>query len=546
MAGPWERYQTNATPAVAPQGPWEKYKTPTDAGGHYTSDNQFVADAPKPQDVPLPSDPEERMHAAVARDFAAGHEQDRKSLSFATGIGEAVNTAANPLNIPNNALTLLGAPFQTPDPNLGFFQRIGDRFKKASENAIIPHVSVDQLAVGIRGGLEVAGAVANGELPTKKEIGEIFQNEAKSQSDYKKEYEHQGARNLGETVGNVTYLTSLAKDIGTAVEAGTFFRDFANAKAFDALKPKGKVADELIQTGKAEQIGERLLDDNVVTVGASYKNIQQRVDTRLKDLGERIQTYVTQADQAVARDSSIRGVSRAQVADDIEKKIIAPMSEDPSLDTISADIQKWTDSFRMKNGGGDISFQQAQNFKKTLAQTKNAFRTANENLKADAYEDVYRVLNSHIEEGVNAALSKAAPETINDFKPIKQAYGDYLDAREMIDRTVAKVRENRGLSPTDYYAAGKFSDVVQGAAKKIPAVALGAATNRVVRNYGNQITASMANNLAKSFESDPKAFYTFGQTLLDSGQAAGGALDSVTKQSDRPIDFYNSIQKGAQ
>lgn len=399
-------------------------------------------------------------------------------VGVAAGAGESFN----PLNIPHGLETL--ARKITPG---------------VSNEAVIPELRIGEtVAPALRAG--VRGLIDAIQL-NSPEFSKKFQEEKANQAAFEKTV-GKTAINAGELGASIIALGSLGTSALKALKAGKALKNIANTSAYQSLKPLGKAADRVVDQGRAQAIGEQLLKDNIVTPNASYKNILSRVTSKLSDYGEQIGFYAKSADKAVASDSSIRGINVPDLIDDINKGVVRPLSADPSTTNIAKQVSDWAVDLKNITKNEDLGFQQAQKLKKSLDAMKAKFGRGGDSLAKEAFQDVYRILNNKIEQGIESALSKAAPQLTNNFKEVKNAYRNLADAKAFISKTVARADKNRFLSLTDYgsgMAAAITGGVVGGplgASAAIPA----AIANKLLRTKGLQFGAGTAQGLSNIIE----------------------------------------------
>lgn len=451
-----------------------KYQQMT-APPHYTSDQTLIQPSHEPLDLDTP---------IVSNLKKAG----KAVAGFGSGVAEMVN----PLSAPHGLETLAKTPFQEGS--------VLEKLNKAEES---PHIFE-------KGDISQISALANTAVKglygtimgDKTPIGDIYDREVLKEQSGNADPIYSPAKKVGEATTGLISLAGLAKDaIQLAPKLPEAVQSAANSAAYSALKPLGKMVDKVAGQNRVDAIGEQLLKDKIITSGASFKDILSRTEAKLKDYGEEIGYFAKTADKAREGDSSIRGIPLAQLKSDISSKVIQPLLEDPSTEGIAKEVSDWTNKLKASEKTGDeLSFQQAQKMKGTLDQLKAKFGTANDTLSKDAFQQVYGILNSHMESGINNALKTAAPEIKNGFKEAKTAYRNLSDAEEAIAHTVASQNKNRFFSLSDYIAA--TTAATAGAVHSTPAtIALGvggAAANKLLRSYGNQAQASFFNSIAKN------------------------------------------------
>lgn len=450
-----------------------------------------------------------KLSASKAPDFIPDHEMSvlekhakpseelslGKAGRYITGLTVGTAETMNPAAIPHFAETLARMPFQDVNKDQSFMGRMAERYTKAEKDTIIPKLDVSQLAAGAR-----TAARAPFNVMSDKSISDIYGEEANAQKKFESEFLPAGSKEVGQAVSGLANLGMAVKDISAATRLGAATRAAANEKAYNALRPLGQAAQRLSREGRIQPIGEQLLKDKIVTAGASYKNILDSTKAKLKDYGEKIGYFAKAADEAVARDSSVRAIPFDDLAGDIRNKVIKPLLEDPSTMNAGEDVAKWVGNLEKVHGGQDISFSKAQQMKKTLDQVKAKFKSGGDTISKDAYQEVYGIINDKMENGIGAAISKAAPQIQNDFKETKTAFRNLKDAEQMIEKTVSKIgNENNRFSLTDMIAGGVGATVgapLGPMGSGGGAIAAGIA-NRLAKTRGSQVSAAFLNALGK-------------------------------------------------
>lgn len=435
-----------------------------------------------------PSQPFEAPQAQQDESFLM--KAGKNVLGFAQGAAETLNPAA----IPHAVETLGRTVIKSLNPrNKGFAATI----QEASDEGVIPRGNVGQIAAGTR-------TLARIPFNMDKPIAKIYDEEMASQKSYEASLP-EGAKKAGEYTAMAVSLGSALKDAGKAAKMAPKAESAANRSAVQSLKPSGKVGKKLLTNDRrVQQIGKTLRDEKIVTAGASYDDILKRTTDKIDNYGEEIGHFSKSADSAIARDSSIRGISVDDVAKRAESSIIPDLIQNGKAD-VAKQISDWISGNLKAAAGeaGEIGFKQMQNIKTTLAKTKAKFNAANDTNSSEAFQDLWNVLNEAHESGIQSALQRAgSADDIKSFLKAKDTYRDLKDAEKYIKETVGRTEQNRFISPTDYLAGG--SGLVAGAAAAgIPgaAVAIPAAVaNRVIRTRGNQLATGLYGSVAKQLK----------------------------------------------
>lgn len=508
MPNPWEMNWEKEKPKSSRQ-PWEMDWS-VKASGNKQEDSSLIKTA---KDV-----------AGIVNPILSTPDSRKKALGFAVGVGEAANSAFG-LGVPHAVESLGRAVFTESGGPL-------ERLQKGSENASIPQNRISDVAPMVRSlarkGAQEVKDVFGG--PDAQPINEIYDEEVASQKSFNKDFTGQTSQDIGELTANSALMVKGLIDIAKAVPGGVkAVKQFSKQKAFDSLKPLGKRADKIIDSGRATEIGDQLLRDKIVTAGASYKTILKRVNSKLNEYGEKIGHFAKIADDAVSRDGSLRGVPVDDVANEIRKQIVGPLSKDPSTLNVAKDVDGWVTNLEALQNGDDLSFQQIQAIKKNLDGMKAKFKSSSDSLAHGAFQKVYGILSGKQEAGIESALKVYDPKLVNEFVPSKKAFHNLKDAQFLIANTVSRQSKNRGLSLTDNIWGASTAAAGMAALGGPAGLATGipfAIGNNLLRTKGNQTAAGLLNSLARVVEESSK---TGPATKVIEGIGTSNLLQKVAK-----------------
>ena len=435
------------------------------------------------------------------------------------GVAIGATEAVNPLNIPRGieilgraALTESGGPIE--------------RLKKAGESAVLPELRIQEtIAPGIRAGARGIKSIVTGESP---EFSKKFQEEKEVQKPFQEEVSTaQGATELG---FGLYSLASLGRQALKSLKLSNKLKNVADQFSFDSLKPLGKAADKIVDQNRATAVGGELLARKIVTPGASYKTILSRVNKSVDDVGEQVGFYAKTADKAAEANSAVKQLNAADIVQDIKSTIVTPLSNKASTLDVAKEVDRWADNFLIVHGKKALSFVEAQKEKRLLELAKAKFSKSGDSLSRDAFQNVYRLLNNKIEEGIDVALKAAHPEMTNGFVAAKESFRNLKDAQSLISKTVSRQSKNRWFSLTDYGSAGTAAIAgtfaTGGPSGLLAAIPVGLA-NKLVRTRGNQVAASALDAAAKFIEgASPRG--------LDDALKVTGLLNLITPKKQIP------------
>jgi len=471
----------------------------------------------------------------LAKDLGKG------ALGVAVGAGEALN----PLSVPNQLFELAKqfplTRAKLAEPNFLFGERKPDeslwgKAKRVYQEAgdtpnPFPAMRVEDVAPVIRAGVRAPFNEAG--------FSDILKSEQASQKSFNADIAPEGARNAGEVGTGVIGLLLGLKSALKVGGAGRALKTAASSKAYDSLKPTGKLSKDISIQKRNEVIGKQLLDDKIVSPGVSFKTIEKRIETKLNDYGEKIGYYVKTADKARSKDYSIPGVSVDDFASAARSELIKPLLNDPSTTHIARQVANWVRKVRVISQNEDVSFSQAQAWKTSLGKTKAKFKVAGDDLSSGAFDDLYGILNTHIENGIQGAFLKVDPKMADGFVKAKNSYRNLMDAKKLIASTVTRFNNNRTISPSDYATilggsiAGSAAGGPLGAAAGVPLGIL----NHLARTRGNQTSASGLRGLAGFIENNmnvlPKNIGNLFPKSVRGGAEIKGLLNSIAPTKEK-------------
>lgn len=258
---------------------------------------------------------------------------------------------------------------------------------------------------------------------------------------------------------------------------------FAERKAVKATG--GALQKELRQLGpRVQQVGRDLLDERVVTAGASVADIAARSSALKGAQGKAIGEILDAADAGKARFNwrPVLDRVRAELGGLNPTELRAAGDATRALDDIMT---------AANSGGG---FRVANDLKAALNDTINR---ADPKLKTALTKRVVRALTEEIDGQIGTALS---PEARTGLETAKRLYGSASEAKKLATKGLGRQEANRSVSLTDYLAGigGGVASVASGRIEPLIMAGGAAIANKVARERGNQVLAAGADRLSKS------------------------------------------------
>lgn len=328
---------------------------------------------------------------------------------------------------------------------------------------------------------------------------------------------------LSERAQSVANPTALAID--TAVPfaapalkyAGGKLSDAAENSAFSALGPYARQVKQQMSKENIKNIGRQVLDSNAFGwLPKSYEGLANRLSALKTKAGEKLGSTVEQMAQ---KESSMEGslpigVSREQLANDLEKQIVSPDVDLAGVPARNAKMQENLSQF--KRAGLESEAQgplndnlpllQAELKKRAVGKEVNWDRLPGADIPVD--EQFNRALYGKLAQGVEDKGEELAAKTgfdVDKFKDLKNQYGSLAAAESISKNKASRELANRMISPSDY-GVGATGAMVGAAMSHSPEEAikhgvygalLGVANN-VARKYGSQTMARGFNNASKA------------------------------------------------
>lgn len=324
---------------------------------------------------------------------------------------------------------------------------------------------------------------------------------------------YRALQNPGDTPGEVDPLQlkdraiNMSDPIAMGVDAaipgaGKLATGIAETKAYKALGPYARDSMKAMGGDRVKDIGRSVLDSGAFGwVPKSYESLAQNLKSLKGDAGQKLGDTVEQ--MAQKESGSPISLSRSDIADNLEKNLISPETDAAGVASRNAKMQENISQF--KRGGLDpevagpiddqIPLLQAEMKKRNVANEINFDRLPGADIPDN--EVFNRQLLTQLRGGVEQGGEQLAQKTgfpVDDFKNLKNQYGNLAEAQSISEKRNAKEFANRMISPSDYGTgmAGAAIGYSQGGSpeEKFKHAAMGATlglANKGARLYGNQL-----------------------------------------------------------
>lgn len=296
---------------------------------------------------------------------------------------------------------------------------------------------------------------------------------------------------------------------GELVKAGSDkLRRMAEEKAFKALGPYAREAQQNATKGQINEIGREALESGVVGWRPkSGKGLVASAEGLRDDAGSRVGALTEQIDA-----SGPQGISRKQIAENLRAKLMSGADDIAGVPEKNARILEMIERF--ENGGADrLGFAEGEGKKRLVDSQINYDRIPGSDIPLE--EQFYRMLRGEIASGDVAAAKSVGGTLGDDFVGAKRQYGNASEMARIAKKRDVKNGVNNflGLSDAGIGAAGAgvgFLSSEGSVEDKLKAAALGgsaALVSKGAKLYGNQILAKGLDAAGKSLGGANKTEY---------------------------------------
>lgn len=396
--------------------------------------------------------------------------------------------------------------------------------------------------VGRIGALALTGAVEAGvDNATRTVVGDLAAGNVDITAERALEAAWDGAKWGGLVGGGLGAVAEGAQAAGRAVSdlAGKLpsVEDFASGRAFKAALGKTNVKGVRMAAerfGGPAAVGKTLLDEGVVTAGASLEDIAERAGTLRQSIGAQLGAAVKQADELAPPGSAVRPTG-AGLRGALEDEVLSKLSTGTFSESTEATVRsKFKRLFGRLDDDAPISFEEINGIRKELDdELANWNSLTAEKGPLKAYRDARRVIEDYyLDAAERAAESAGKPGFADGVRSLKRRFSHVALAEDLAQDAIASKLSNRFLSPSDY-GMGAAAAVVTGGTS-LGALASGAAAsqaNRIIRERGNQVVAATLYRLARG--------------AVKQEQAIEGAVSNTVRSLSLPAVAVTAAARGA-
>lgn len=297
-------------------------------------------------------------------------------------------------------------------------------------------------------------------------------------------------------------------------------------KATGIAKPQYK---NLMKNNQVGEIGQRLLDEGVVTPLANPGDILERSQDLKQKAGSQISDVINTLDNSgVVSTMPDPTKAATEIESQLKPKLTNPQgapyqttkAQNTVVDNILEDIKS--------HGNTPITFEEAQAFKQMLKQA--AYNGKGEVVDENAHK-AYGIVNKWIENAAEqTAENSSQPGLLDKYINAKKNYNTGIQAENASFNKEAASAVNRDLGLTDYVAGAAGA-----AAHGTPGGLAAAGFNKIAKTYGNSLMATGANATSKIFSMPKQGLQQVAQYLStqgETGQKLGQLLNQAAERDD--------------
>lgn len=329
-----------------------------------------------------------------------------------------------------------------------------------------------------------------------------------------------GALVGGAAQGAVMGVGKLAQGVARGAKS------IAETKAFKATGAMLKDFRKVDKTKSVKEIGRQLLDDKVVTAGATPKKVVERLESLIDDSTKTIENAIQKIDDGSAQISKLKPEQAeqlsasmfrpAEVAENLKKEIQEKYSEIPKekLQAALNEIDSWFSGLPETLPISKVHAMKKQ-MAKFLKESDFYKSGAGLPLSKEGTLAVRRGLKEGVEKQADT-VSKMMGGAGGEIKNANKRLGNYLTVKDVATDRVSRDAANRTFGLTDNIwgaaglaggggvAGGLMSGDFEGAAKGALTGAALMGGNKLARTYGNPLMAVGFDKAANTLLQIPK------------------------------------------
>lgn len=297
--------------------------------------------------------------------------------------------------------------------------------------------------------------------------------------------------------------------VGKRLSRGTTAEHISAESAVQALDPSKKAARELVNTKRLHDVGQELLDRDIVKAFRSDDDMLARATQVRQESGDQIGALLKMADDTGVRPDASTLFKR--IDDVIETRGGVLSGKHRAVaEQLSSEIAP----LREAAESGALNFEQLHRARRAFDESINWAK----NERSAAQDDLIKI-RGIIEDELERNAEKALPGAFrNEYQAAKKAYGASRWAEKQLTDNLARGQANRmlGLSENIWGGGGLMAGALTGS------LGIGALTglattlgHKVVRTYGHGVVATLLSNVVRAEKRMDQSVRRFFRTAND-------------------------------
>lgn len=290
------------------------------------------------------------------------------------------------------------------------------------------------------------------------------------------------------------------------------------------------------QSDRVEELGKRLIDEDLIKAGDDVKKIAQRAGDKLEEVDEIAKGFRGQVSD------NITTVDFNNITENIRKKVNASLSgkigKKKALELANDTLDEIAEI-------GTGSFQEIIEKRREIDELINYGKRAQDlPINQKVYKTIRDSLNDQAENILKVADAQNGTDLAKQFRDINKRYSEIITIKDIADDKAAREAANRFLSLGDRITGG--AGIVTGAAAggTVGSVIGGAAlagAARLARTRGGSAAARFLNLTANAVNKAPDALGKYSNILIKASEASPERFAATVLRLRRDDDFRKRL-----
>lgn len=305
--------------------------------------------------------------------------------------------------------------------------------------------------------------------------------------------------------------------------------EIAAESAVQALDPSKRASRELIQTKRLHEVGQELIDQDIVKALRSDEDMLARATKVRSEKGDEIGALLKMADDTGARPDAARLFGRVDEVIGTRGGILSGKHRQVA-DQLSAEVAP----LREAADAGTLTFEQLHRARRAIDESINWAKQEKSAAQTDLVS-IRRIIEDELTQSAERALPGAFQA---QYGAAKRAYGAARWAEKQLNDNLARGQTNRvfGLSENIWGSGGMMAGALSGSLG-IGALTGLAATlgHKVVRTYGHGVVATLLTDVIRAEKRMNGSIRKFFRTAGDTRRSAIGEASAELGERDNKV-----------